>query len=534
LKISLSALCLVFPLSVAQADVPSAAPDADLQTLADRALHLLDPSHAETCSHRATCGTATLMAVRREWNDLPEKTRGRLALLLQQQGRPSTQAFYTSNSGRFRIHYDTSGLHAVSLTDLNGNGAPDYVEEVGATADSVWSLQIDRFGFRPPPSDGASGGGRDQYDIYVQELSRSSAYGFTYPENASATTTTSYLEVDNNFTDSIYYSKGKNGLHATVAHEFFHAVQFGYYSLFDAQWWQEVTAVWMEDAAYPEVNDYYQYLPDFFKAPAVSLDRFLPFGDLHPFGSAVFVHNLYALFGIGPIRGGWERLNVQKRWDLQFIDDALPGGFEQAFPRFALWNYFTRTRARPGYYSKASDYPLVKTRTVAARSGQAVADSGRVDHLAADYLQFQSAGQPGGLFVDLTLSSSTRWKVFALLIQPGDVQIMEVDGGRLRVPAWGQYDEVVVIPAALSLTGTLFTYRISAEVRSDVLKPARAVGDFNGDGSVEFSDFFAFAEAFGKTAASVAFDPRYDLNGDGAISFNDFFIFAAHFGEKSG
>jgi hypothetical protein len=156
------------------------------------------------------------------------------------------------------------------------------------------------------------GGGRDQYDIYVRELSRQSAYGYTYPENTVATTSTSYLEIDNNSTDSIYASKEKDGLHTTIAHEFFHAVQFGYYSLFDAQWWQETTAVWMEDVAYTEVNDYYQYLSSFFNAPTTSLDRFLPFGDLHPFGSVVFVHNLHALFGVAPIRAGWENLGVKK------------------------------------------------------------------------------------------------------------------------------------------------------------------------------------------------------------------------------
>ncbi|MSS72173.1 MAG: hypothetical protein EXS64_11880 [Candidatus Latescibacteria bacterium] len=532
-----SVLCTLFILSVARADVPPVAHDLlDPQMLADRALRLLDPSHtgAVPGPSRATCGTATLMAVRSGWNDLPEKTRGRLALLLQQQGRPTTQAVTVSPSGRFRIHYDTSGLHAVALTDLNGNGVPDYVEEVGTTADSAWSLQIDGFGFHPPPSDGTVGGGAGQYDIYIQELSRSSAYGFTYPETTTTPTTTSYLEVDNNFTDKIYTSKGNDGLHVTIAHEFFHAIQFGYYSLFDAQWWQEVTAVWMEDAAYPEVNDYYQYLPSFFDSPTVSLDRFLLFGDLHPFGSAVFIHNLHALFGITAMRAGWERLAAQKAWDIQFINDALPGGFDQVFPRFVIWDYFTKTRALPGYYREASAYPLVKTRSMLMKAGTALADSGRVDHLGADYLQFKPGGQAGGLSITLTLASRARWKVSVLLIQAGGVQIMESDGRQIRVPAWGQYDEIVVIPICLSLAESGFTYRITAEVRSDILKPARAVGDFNVDGSVDFTDFFAFAEAYGKGAASAGFNPGCDLNGDGAVNLDDFFIFAVHFGETSG
>lgn len=85
-----------------------------------------------------------------------------------------------------------------------------------------------------------------------------------------------------------------------------------------------------------------------------------------------------------------------------------------------------------------------------------------------------------------------------------------------------------------SLTESAFPYRIVAEVRNDILKPARVVGDFNADGIVDFTDFFAFVDAFGKEASSIGFDPRYDLNGDGAVNLDDFFIFAAHFGEKGG
>ena len=52
------------------------------------------------------------------------------------------------------------------------------------------------------------------------------------------------------------------------------------------------------------------------------------------------------------------------------------------------------------------------------------------------------------------------------------------------------------------------------------------VGDFNGDGRVDLSDFFLFADAFGGT------DPEFDLTGDGNVNFGDFFVFADAFGTK--
>jgi hypothetical protein len=52
-------------------------------------------------------------------------------------------------------------------------------------------------------------------------------------------------------------------------------------------------------------------------------------------------------------------------------------------------------------------------------------------------------------------------------------------------------------------------------------------GDFDGDGKVDFSDFFAFADAFGGS------DSMFDLDGDGRVDFTDFFTFADNFGKEA-
>ena len=55
--------------------------------------------------------------------------------------------------------------------------------------------------------------------------------------------------------------------------------------------------------------------------------------------------------------------------------------------------------------------------------------------------------------------------------------------------------------------------------------------DFDGDGTVGFSDFLAFASVFGSQQGDAGFDARFDLDGDGAIGFPDFVAFAADFGK---
>ena len=57
--------------------------------------------------------------------------------------------------------------------------------------------------------------------------------------------------------------------------------------------------------------------------------------------------------------------------------------------------------------------------------------------------------------------------------------------------------------------------------------------DFDGDGTVGFSDFVQFAGVFGSSRGDVGYDARYDLDGNGSVGFSDFVIFAGAFGAKS-
>ena len=54
--------------------------------------------------------------------------------------------------------------------------------------------------------------------------------------------------------------------------------------------------------------------------------------------------------------------------------------------------------------------------------------------------------------------------------------------------------------------------------------------DFDGDGTVGFSDFLQFAAQFGLSQGDEEYDPRFDLDGNGAVGFGDFLIFAGAFG----
>ena len=67
--------------------------------------------------------------------------------------------------------------------------------------------------------------------------------------------------------------------------------------------------------------------------------------------------------------------------------------------------------------------------------------------------------------------------------------------------------------------------RYSTEDRVTWKEPSGITGDFDGNGSVGFSDFLIFGIAFNSN------DTKCDLDGDGSVGFSDFLLFALAFGK---
>ena len=61
----------------------------------------------------------------------------------------------------------------------------------------------------------------------------------------------------------------------------------------------------------------------------------------------------------------------------------------------------------------------------------------------------------------------------------------------------------------------------------------RLAGDFDGNGTVNFEDFFLFADRFSSTPAAENWSAVFDLVGDDVINFDDFFVFADSFGSQA-
>ena len=102
----------------------------------------------------------------------------------------------------------------------------------------------------------------------------------------------------------------------------------------------------------------------------------------------------------------------------------------------------------------------------------------------------------------------------------------------VQVVPLGQYTALLAglrLEAPLAVMGFA---KVEEEPDPDPDPPEPGVAaDFNGDGSVDFSDFIAFAQNFGRSEGDANFDARFDLSGDGSVDFSDFIAFAQQFGQ---
>lgn len=306
------------------------------------------------------CPTMLLMDVKRNLDNFDPDQQ---IILRQLLARPILPLSFVSPSGIFRIHYTTTGTHAVPAADLDGNSIPDFIDETALAFDESFALEVNDLGYRAAPSDDGIDG--PEYDIYIQELGRQ-AYGFTVGEVQIPGTPqndfTSYIQIDNDF-DNGHASTGVDGARVAAAHEYFHAIQFGYrlFATTEEPFYYEMCSTWMEDVAYDNINDYLAYLPYFFRHTEIPFNSF----DIRSYGQAVWNHFLVKEFDdIDLIRRSWEIMQ-EGPLAIAAIDQSLlekGSRLKEAMAEFAIWNYFTGPNRADAarYYEEGANYPNIQ------------------------------------------------------------------------------------------------------------------------------------------------------------------------------
>ena len=399
------------------------------------------------------CPTFLLLEVKR---NLDLFSLEQQSILEQIFVRPQLPLNYVNATGQFKIHYATSGRDSVSTDDIDNSGIPDFVEDVAASLERSSQMQVNDLGYRQPPDDAGVDG--PEYDVYIQSLGNG-VYGETFAEEEVAGTARndfrSYVRIDNDFNNG-HFTRGVPGAQVTIAHEYLHAIQFGYrtFETNDEIFYYELSSIWMEDVVYDDVNDYYQYLPGYFQVRNSPFNQFT-FSNL---GEAIWNHFLEQKFeDPALLRRPWEIMESDVL-AMEAIDRSLRergSTFADELAQFAIWNYFTGSRADSiNFYKEGSAYPeVILNGNFDLTSEFSVNDSSRASTFR--YYKFTTLTS-GGIVITGSAENAENWRFATIVTQPDntvDFQIFNILEGRSLgfIPA---SSEIVVVPVnALVLDG---------------------------------------------------------------------------------
>jgi hypothetical protein len=286
------------------------------------------------------------------------------------------------DQGFFRFHYTLSGEDAVSYLDNDQNAIPDYIDSILVIFDNINSIDFDSLGYNRPPSDewytNQENGGSDHYDVYIFNLDPG-FYGYVQAENYAQqddiinrgdneysdfeenNAMVSFMALRNNYDG--FPNDEINNVKVTSAHEFFHAIQYGYDG-WEFGWAKEATATWMEELIYDEINDCYQYLEDFLESPELSFSYDTDRG----YGSYIYFSYITDNWANNDfVRKFWEN-SIQYDSFIQdySIDELLSTlndyelDFEIITRNFLIANGLLSAEEiySPNAYDEANDFPL--------------------------------------------------------------------------------------------------------------------------------------------------------------------------------
>ena len=197
-----------------------------------------------------------------------------------------------------------------------------------------------------PPMDASLAGDDGLFDIWFYPIAD---YGLTYA-----------LEDGKNSASTIIIRRSLRGkmLAATLAHEFFHAIQYNFmaHAYADSdfaglttvqrrdrinkrkktdEFLRESTATWSEDFVFKDGNTEQIYLKEFFDKPQLPL---YDTSGTHEYGAYLFHFYFEQKYGPQFMREIW-RKREQGKAPLQALKLAVGSRFKQRFNEFSLWNW---------------------------------------------------------------------------------------------------------------------------------------------------------------------------------------------------
>jgi len=218
----------------------------------------------------------------------------------------------------FTIYWGDKNPATTLWADYNEDGIPDFITSTASILEHVWDKEINGFGFNPPEF--------EHINVYVSDTGLYiNGKELTLEDNicgyAVYNGDEEYIII--NATPPVSYgTSSMEMLKITLAHEFFHLIQYGYCLNFTKinTWLYEGMAVLMEHLVYPEITDYVtSYVYQIFEYPYIG---FINYNGLFPYASVIFFDYLQNKYGMEIIKKIWETFDSQNS-ALFAVDKAL-------------------------------------------------------------------------------------------------------------------------------------------------------------------------------------------------------------------
>ena len=341
--------------------------------------------------------------------------------------RPAANKVSCASGPPVCVHYSTSGSNKATWR---------WVKETRATVQSVFR-KYTAAGYRRPARDG-----NKYVDIYLSDIASQGIYGYCQTANGSygGDSTSAFCVLDNDYAKSQYPGKTpKQNLRVTAAHEFFHAIQFGYDALEDV-WLMESTATWAEEELYPWINDNRQYLPyGQLGNPGKPLDA--P-GSAGIYGNWLFFQFLgqkapASQAGLPTVvRDIWRRADSTKgraadRHSVQAVDQVLKArgkSFDRLYGLFAATNQHARKSYPDGSAYRPTRHGTQKVwRASTGRSG-----SWSSQHLTSNTIRFVPKNTPAGRKASFAITvpaGSQTYGFVTLYLRSGAIKKVQLQPG---------------------------------------------------------------------------------------------------------
>ena len=334
-------------------------------------------------------------------------------------------------NARLCVRWTTRGADAPPDRDRDRDGKPNQVELTLKVVNAVWSAEVGAMGFRPPLTDqrGSYDSADDRFDVYLSDLPNG-LYGYCTPDDTRTRRSSSYAfydvaaycVLDDDYARSEFPSgTPASNLRTTAAHEFHHAVQFGYDWTEDT-WLMESTSTWIEDEVYDGVNDNLQFLP---YGQLKNPERPLDFGSQPTwYGNWIFLRWLSEKYGAGVVRQIWDRVDGSRVGPDDYSTLGIANVVsDQGATMADVYALFAAANQTPAArYSEGSSYPSAPRTAVPLSAAEPSSGtlSFTLNHLTSSAVRFVPDSGLGAatlnVFIDApALANGGR----AVLVQTG-------------------------------------------------------------------------------------------------------------------